>query len=105
MEGLTISFGQRDWKFVVEYGFKWYQKIDLDNLPSVFNIKDTVKAFLTRESIFSKIKKTIFNFATKIPFFRKWENSQNQDNMRVYRSINIPITKDQRETKRIEVIS
>lgn len=104
MEGLTISFGQRDWKFVVEYGFKWYQKIDLDNLPSVFNIKDTVKAFLTRESIFSKIKKTIFSFATKIPFFKKWEN-QTQNNYREYRSINIPITKEQRETQKIEVLS
>lgn len=87
MEGLTITFGQRNWKFVVEYGVKWYANLDLEKIPNIFNIRETIKDFLFKESIFSKV----WNFfKSKVPFFKK---SQNSDTMRTHRSVNIPLHK------------
>lgn len=106
MEGLTLSLGQRNWKIVVEYGFKGYQNLDLERLPNLFNIKDTIKGFLTKESIFSKIKKTIFNIKTKIPFFKKWQEKQKEySNYREFKSIHIPLKKEYQEAKQTEFIS
>ena len=95
MKWITLTIGQRDWKFMLDYGFKWYTNLDLEKLPNIFNIRDFVKNNLIKESPYEKTKRILASIFSKLQIFKNkntefeniWEYKRELENQREYRSI------------------
>ena len=103
MEGLTLTIGQRNWNIVVDYGFKWFLNVDLEKIPNIFNAREFIKNNFIQETPLNRVKRYFKNFViNNIPFFKKYKMKTETDytihrENREFRSINIPVTKTQRE--------